>query len=320
MLFLSREEVDALVSTEQAVAVLHAALLRYSDRTVLIPDARRLSLRVPAGGPGAAGMYCFSKVCYLGFAGVVGFRVVAAGPDPSRATRFVLLCDGRDGSPVALIAEHGLYQVRVAALAAIAVRHLAARRPALTIGLVGAGALARAILAALLAVVHPARVLVTSRRAESRLAFAERMKGAVSAADSVRDAVAPADIVVTATTATAPILEPEWIKPGALLYLVGGGNEADIRVYRRATKIVVSDWRECMAREDVARMVQEGQLSEADVHASLHEVVQGVKAGRADDEEVILVRAPGTVFHDVALAHHVYLRAVETGRGRRLDG
>lgn len=324
MLFLSRDDIRDLVTLGQAVAVLQAALARYSDQTVLMPDARRLSLRIPGNAAEAGDTFCFSKVCHLAFAGIVGFRVVVAGPDPSRSTRLVVLSEARAGTPLALIAEHDLYQMRVGALAAVAVRHLARRQSGLTVGLVGTGPLARVILAAVREVVRPGRVLVASRRPESRRTFVElaqaRDQAPVSAVDEVADAVGPADIVVTATTASTPILRPEWIKPGALVYLVGAGCEADIGVYRRAAKLVVSDWRECLAREDVARMVQRGELSETDVHARLHEIVQGAKRGRGDDEEVILVRAPGTVFHDIALAHHVYRQAIEAGRGRHLDG
>ncbi len=327
MLFLSREEVRDLVTVGEAIAVIEAALQRYSDRTVHMPEARRLALRVPTEGREGAGTFCFSKVCYLGCAGIVGFRVVADGPDPNQSTRFILLCDGQGGAPLALIAEHDLYQVRVGALAAVAARHLARRQAELTLGLVGTGPLARVILTAMLEVLRPARVLVASRRPESRRVFVDLMQAAragvpVSAVDDIKDAVAPADIVVTATSSAVPILRPEWIKAGAFVYLVGAGCEADARVYRRATRIIVSDWRECLGREDVAGMVRRGELSEADVHASLHEIVQGTKHGRGDDgeEEVILVRAPGTVFHDVTLAHHAYLQAIQAGRGRRLDG
>lgn len=319
MRVLSRDDLDGLLSPGQAVEVLEAALRRYSPHTVVMPDARRLSLRIPPAPPATAETFCFAKLCHLAFAGIVGFRVVAAGADPDRSTRFIVLAEADGGEPLALVDEHGLYRVRVGALAGVAVRHLARRRPGVTVGLVGTGPLARAILSAILVVVRPARVMVASRRSESRQAFVAEVGASagveVLAAESVRDAVVTADVVVTATTATTPILQPEWIRPGALVYLVGAGCEADSEVYRRASRIVVSDWRECLTRPDVAGMVQRGELSEADVAAHLHEVVQGTRPGRTSDDDMIVVRAPGTVFHDVILAHHVYLQALQAQRG-----
>jgi alanine dehydrogenase len=51
------------------------------------------------------------------------------------------------------------------------------------------------------------------------------------------------------------------------------------------------------------------------MHAEIQELVVGSKPGRTDPEERILVHTTGLVAHDIALAHHLYVRARETGRG-----
>ena len=73
------------------------------------------------------------------------------------------------------------------------------------------------------------------------------MRAAASAADAVRGA----DVIVTATTATEPVLRGEWLSPGAHVVSVGAPQpswrELDDETLRRATVFV--DSREAARRE-----------------------------------------------------------------------
>ncbi len=50
-------------------------------------------------------------------------------------------------------------------------------------------------------------------------------------------------------------------------------------------------------------------------HALDSILAHGAKRGRASAEERILLHTTGLVAHDIALAHHLYVKARETGRG-----
>jgi ornithine cyclodeaminase len=64
-----------------------------------------------------------------------------------------------------------------------------------------------------------------------------------------------------------------------------------------------------------ASMVEKGQFRQDDMHAEIAELVAGSKPGRTHAEERILIHTTGLVAHDIALAHHLYVKAREAGRG-----
>jgi ornithine cyclodeaminase/alanine dehydrogenase-like protein (mu-crystallin family) len=66
-------------------------------------------------------------------------------------------------------------------------------------------------------------------------------------------------------------------------------------------------------------MVAAGIVSEAGVHAELHDLVLGRKPGRESREETIVFRTDGLVSQDVAIAWVVYQAALERGLGTPLQ-
>lgn len=54
-----------------------------------------------------------------------------------------------------------------------------------------------------------------SRRGEMAHRFVNDLQGPVRVCSSVKEAVTGADVIVTATGASEPILFGEWVKPGA---------------------------------------------------------------------------------------------------------
>jgi ornithine cyclodeaminase/alanine dehydrogenase-like protein (mu-crystallin family) len=66
------------------------------------------------------------------------------------------------------------------------------------------------------------------------------------------------------------------------------------------------------------RMLKENYLSEKDLYAELPELLAGKKPARESDRERILIRAIGLVNQDIAMAHHIYHRALDAGVGTRL--
>ncbi len=116
------------------------------------------------------------------------------------------------------------------------------------LALLGSGVQARSHLAALSCVRTFTDVRVWSRTSENARRFA-RAHG-VTAVESAEEAVRGADVVVTATAAHEPILEGEWLKPGAHVNAVGS-SRPDWRELDDAAmaNTVYVDSREAAARE-----------------------------------------------------------------------
>ena len=80
-------------------------------------------------------------------------------------------------------------------------------------------------------------------------------------------------------------------------------------------KIVIDSWEMNMRMPVFSAMVEKGQISRDHVHAEIQEVVAGSKPGRTRDDERILIHTTGLVAHDIALAHHVFVKAKAEARG-----
>ncbi len=131
-------------------------------------------------------------------------------------------------------------------------------------------------------------------------------------------AVAGADVIVTATSAQAPLLKADWVQPGAFYSHVGGWED-EYAVAKKADKIVCDDWETVKHRtQTLSRMYQDGELKDEDIHGNLVELVTGAKWGREKPEEITYFNAVGLAYTDVAIAYAMYERANEAGMGQDL--
>ena len=131
-----------------------------------------------------------------------------------------------------------------------------------------------------------------------------------------RRAMEGADILVTATSAQAPLLKAAWMKPGSFYSHIGGWED-EYAVAKQCDKIVCDDWETVKHRtQTLSRMYKDGELGDGDVHANLVEIIAGEKPGRETPEERAYFNAVGLAYVDVAIAHAMYLRAREAGAGR----
>ena len=133
-----------------------------------------------------------------------------------------------------------------------------------------------------------------------------------------RKAMEGADILVTATSAQAPLLEAAWMHPGSFYSHIGGWED-EYEVAKNCSKIVCDDWETGQPRtQTLSRMYQEGELTDDDIHADLEAVVAGEKPGRESDDERIYFNAVGLSFVDVAIALAMFRRALASEVGTRL--
>ena len=262
----------------------------------------------------------------LGLAGVKWVSVFPENPS-KRGIRNVggamLLSSIVNGSTEAIMDASMLTALRTAAVDALAARYLAKSRTE-SVTLVGTGEQA-AFHARLLAPAGSGvAVRVSGRTAAHADALAETLRSEGIAASSFGDdmpsAVRDADIVVTAISGQEPVLKASWIEGGAL-YCHVGGWEDEYAVAKRAGMIVCDNWHALKHRGSptIARMYMEGLLGDEDIHADLHEIVTGEKAGRTDDSQFIYFNAIGLSFADVSVAAWLLDRARGLGVGRTFD-
>ena len=228
--------------------VLDDAAVRRSLSPRMAVDAVRAALagelfappRVPVELSGGSLVFTAGRLAGTGY----GFRVYDTLPT-SDADQLTVVFDDDTGRVAGVAAGTWLGAARTGAIGAVAV-DLLADPAAGTVGLVGTGTQAWSQVWALRAVRPLREVRVFSRDPQRRADFARRCQDelglATDAVGSAREAVADADLVVLATTSGTPVIEADWVRPGAHVTTVGpkevGRHECPVELADRAGLIV----------------------------------------------------------------------------------
>ncbi len=263
------------------------------------------------------------KIC-----GVKWVSVFPRNPDlhqMQNLSAIFVLSEIEKGFPVAVMEGTLASNMRVAAVGAIAAKHLALKNSE-SIGFIGAGEQAKMHLLAMKVVRPSLKVCrVSDMSPEAEQQFINELSPILpdmeffAANTHMRAAMEDSDILVTATSAQAPLLKAEWMKPGAFYSHVGGWED-EYAVAEQCEKIVCDDWDTVTHRtQTLSRMFKKGLLSAANIHADLHELVSGQKPGREHDHERIYFNAVGLAFLDVAIALAMHKRATNAHIGTELD-
>jgi ornithine cyclodeaminase/alanine dehydrogenase-like protein (mu-crystallin family) len=299
VLYLDEEQVRALLQWDELIPAMENALAQFSLGQVVQPVRNMLTVE--------------EGKRYLGIMPAVadeamGAKLVSFYPGNEEigiATHhaMILLFRPDTGEPLAVMDGRLITEMRTAAVSAAVTKYLAAPE-AHVLALVGSGVQAHAHLHALSRVRHFDEIRVWSRTVAHADRFAEQHH---AKAMPIAEAVRGADVIVTATNALRPILQGDWLKPGAHVNAVGSPRpnwrELDDRVM---TNMVVVDSREAVLKEsgDVI-------LSGAEIYAEAGEIFAGTKA--APFSKTTVFKSVGLAIEDIATAKLIYDNAAKAG-------
>ena len=241
----------------------------------------------------------------------------------------ILVFSTATGAPVAILHDGLIQLVRVACTSALATRILA-REDASNLGLIGSGDQAWWHLVTTNVVRGLRRVRVFSPNIERREALAARARRELgieaAAVSSAREAIEGADIIVTATNASEPVLDGTWIAPGAHVVSIVSGDKSRVRrelddeTMRRATLVVAHSKAGAIEHRngDLAAPVAAGILSWEKI-VDFPALVAGDAPRRAQRGDITVFKNNGGVgMQFAAVAPGVYELARERGIGREL--
>ncbi|MEZ6135788.1 MAG: ornithine cyclodeaminase family protein [Pirellulaceae bacterium] len=236
----------------------------------------------------------------------------------------IILSEIEHGFPIAFMEGTLCSNVRVGTVGAVAAKYLA-RKDSETIGFIGAGEQAKMHLIAMKTVLPSLRECrVAAKTPEEEQQFLKEMQPIlpdikmVAAGSDLERAASGADVIVTATSAQAPLLKAKWMKEGCFYSHVGGWED-EYAVAHACSKIVCDDWETVKHRtQTLSRMYKDGELADDGVYANLMELVMDRVPGRENDIEKIYFNAVGLAYIDVAIAYAMYLRAQDAGMGQDL--
>jgi len=329
-LILSEAEVTEHLPMAECIDAMAAVLAARARGEAQMP------LRSVLRGEGSAGILGLMPAYRGGSDPAYSVKAVCIFPANARLgldahQGIVTLFDGETGRPTAVLNGSAVTSIRTAAVTALATRVLA-REDARTLAVIGAGVQAAAHLRSLLLVRPFDRVRVYSRtigHARELVARARDELGgerdvSFEAAESAREALDGADVVVTATNSAEPVLEHGWLAPGAHVNAIGASipssRELDVATIANAELFV--DSRESTANEagEFRLALSEGAISGPDhIRAELGEVLAGARPGRSGPQALTVFRSLGIAVEDLAAAELALARARRAGAGVEVE-
>jgi ornithine cyclodeaminase len=124
------------------------------------------------------------------------------------------------------------------------------------------------------------------------------------------EVAAAANLIVTCTPATSPVLKAEWIRPGTHITAVGSDTaakqELEAAILARADRVVVDSLSQSELRGEVFKAVSAGAI-ERDRLVELGRVIADEKLRRASDSEITVADLTGVAVQDIQISKAVWL-------------
>lgn len=310
---------------KMAINALKTGLVKFDEGRILFPDKivqifdEKTQSRINC----LPATLLDEKICGVKWVSVFPENPIKFGTQNLSA--IIVLSNIVNGYPVCVMDGTLCSNMRVAAMGAAAAEHLA-RKDARSIGFIGAGEQAKMHLLGMKSVRPGLKVCrVASKYAHEEKSFIDSLSQLLPdmefvACDTVlEDAIRDSDIIVTATSAQAPLLKASWIKKGAFYSHIGGWED-EFAVVKKADKIVCDDWGTVKHRtQTVSRCYKAGEIGDSDIHANIADIVLGKKVGRETEDEFIYFNAVGLAYVDVSIAYAMFKLAESQKAGRMLD-
>lgn len=324
---LSGADVRQAITMAEAIQAVKGAYAQFSAGEAVVP------LRTPVPVHKRNGVTLFMPA-YLATSDTLGAKIVSVFPEnPEQGLPLihavVVVVDAATGCPAAMMDGTYLTALRTGA-ASGAATDLLARSDARVAAIFGAGAQARTQLEAVCTVRSIERVWVYDTMREAAGTYVEEMgmrgrpiPADISVAASPAQAVCEADVICTATTSSAPVFDHIDLKPGVHINGIGSYTpemqEVPPETVTQARIVVDSRSASLAEAGDLIIPLEEGLLTESDIHGEIGELVTGQISGRQSSEEVTFFKSVGLAVQDVAVAELVLQRAAERGLGVEVE-
>jgi ornithine cyclodeaminase/alanine dehydrogenase-like protein (mu-crystallin family) len=314
-LLLTEEDVKSILTMPLALELVETSFRRLADGSAVCHSRQRLRMA------GKGFLHYMAAADSTG--GYMGLKIYSVSPSGARF--LVPLMSAQSGEMLALIEANYLGQVRTGAASGLATR-LMAREDARTAGIVGTGLQARTQLEATALARKLEQVQAFSRDASRREQFANEMTTRlglpVIPVATAEEAVRGADILITSTTSTKPVVEGRWLAPGVHINAIGANfaekREVDAEVVARCDVIAADSVEQ--SKLEAGDLIQ-AFGSDASRWAGVRElaqIVSGNLPGRTNRAQITLFKSNGIAIEDVVVAGRVYELARQRRIGREI--
>lgn len=295
LLYISEDQVMECLDYQELLSTMETALIELSSGSVTQPVRSVIPIREHNAWFGLMPAV---------YRDVIGAKLVTVFPgNVSRGLEshqaVIQLFDRETGVPLALVGGRTITAWRTAAVSALATRELA-RADARGLAILGSGVQARTHVTMLRLVRDFEDIRVWSRTPENAQRFADDVRARVSSAE---EAVTGADVIVTVTHSSEPVLQGKWLRAGAHINAVGAvglhARELDDDAMQRSAVVVESSE---SAMKESGDIVHSG----VKIYSELGEILSGKKPKPQSGNTVY--KSLGVAVEDVAAARMIYRR------------
>lgn len=316
-ILLGKCDIEALLDMKEVLKAVERAFILKARGEAIMPPKIYLDLpkchgdfrAMPAYVGGAAGLKWVSV--YPENAAKHGLPTVIA---------MIILSDPNNGYPLAIMDGTHITAMRTGAAGGVAVKCLA-RRNSRVVGMIGAGRQARTQLMAIREMMPKIDLVkVYDIRPEASRQYADEMSAKlglnIKTVNTIAEA-ANADVIVTVTLGTGPVLLKKHVKPGTHINAIGadapGKQELESALVASA-KVVVDDIEQASHSGEINVSISKGEFKVSDITATLGEVAAGMKECRQSNEDITIFDSTGLAIQDIICAKLAY----EKARGRKV--
>jgi len=234
----------------------------------------------------------------------------------------LIAMDGNTGLPKGIMDASFITSMRTGAAAAVGARALA-RPESETLLVLGTGRQSHFMIGAALAAlpqiktvycagpidIQEAKPYAAACGEKMRRMFGMNADGiSFIPVENLAESVSKADIIITITRSTKPLIQREWVRPGTHLSCIGadmpGKEEIDPAILRDAV-IYVDDADQCVNAGECEMAVKGGFITPEHISGQIGEVLLGTKPGRTSADEITVFDATGLALLDLAVAKKI---------------
>ncbi len=302
--FFTEKDIREKVSMKEAIGLMKEAFVQLSTHAATVPirtlittpDELGCALYMPSYSP-AYQLFGLKMVSV--FDKNVGMPAIQGN---------MLIMDGKNGTPLALLEAEYLTALRTGAASGLATE-LLSQEDAHVLAIFGTGIQAETQLEGVINVREIRRVIVFGRTAEHVTSFCKRLSEKFSIGihpAKFLDELKQADIICTATTSLTPVFESTYLKSRVHINGVGSFKptmqEIPSEVIKNAC-LVVDQYETALTEAgDILIPIAQGVIDKHHIRAELGEIISGYKKGKTQSDQITVFKSVGNAIQDLAIA------------------
>jgi ornithine cyclodeaminase len=312
---LELDEIKRLIDVPKMIQAIEDGFVLYSEDKVVVPPVGFMHFDEPPGDVHIKYGFVKNDDVYVLKMASGFYNNGELGLSP--ADGLILVFSQKTGYlKMILLDKAWLTDMRTAAAGAVAAKHLAAKSIN-GIGIVGTGVQARMQLELLKDIVDCRSCFVWGRDPNKVQAMIEDLKASeiiqswgieLKAATDIDELASNCNLIVTTTSAKAPLIRADQVQPGTHITAMGsddhGKQELEAAVLAKADIVIADSISQCVDHGECFHAVKDKLVDEGSI-LELGNVIKNPGLGRTSDDQISVADLTGVAIQDIQIAKMV---------------